>query len=257
MRRLSCFLISALLVACNSSGKKDPNRDMDDTARMDNPPVADVFQPVKVTTADVPAELHLKGALQELWKWKDSEGENIFITTTVAPYDDREKNEFGEEGQTAELYAYHYVKKDTGYRQIWYMQESVKACPFDITCVFAKDAVTVTDLDADHIAEVTLLYKLACRSDVSPAMMKLRIHERESEQSLKGLTWVQGGPDEKFTVTEKDACLETLPGYKGTDAEIYQTFGRYETEKEFRGAPIEFLHHSRQQWMRHVKESFE
>ncbi len=257
MKCLSFLLLVGLLAACNSSGKKDPNQAMDDTARMDHPPVTDKFEPVKGTAADLPSVLHLKGALQELWKWKDARGENLLITTVVAPYDDTEKNEYGEEGQSAELYAYQYVKADTGYRQLWMVHEKQKACPFDITCAFAKDAVTVTDLDADHLAEVTLLYKMACRSDVSPAVMKLLMQEGETRHALKGLTWVQGSPDEKFIVTEKDACLETLPGYKGTDAELYQTFGRYESEKEFRGAPIEFLYHARQQWMKHVKESFE
>ncbi len=230
---------------------------MDDTARMDQPPVSEKFEPVKGTAADIPAILHLKGAMQELWKWKDSRGENLLITTVVAPYDDPQKNEYGEEGQTAELYAYQYVKADTGYRQLWMLQETVKSCPFDITCAFAKDAVTITDLDADHQAEVTILYKMACRSDVSPAEMKLLMREGDYKHSLKGLTWIKAGPDEKFTVTEKDVCLETLAGYKGPEEDMYKTFGRYESEKEFKGAPIEFIYHARQQWMMFVKESFE
>jgi hypothetical protein len=257
MRLFFFCLLAGLLTACKSPGKKDPDQAIDDTTRMDNPPVADKFQPVRGTAADVPASIRLKGSVNDLWKWNDARGENIFITTVVAPYDDSRKNEYGEEGQTAELYAYQFVKNDTGYKQLWMLHETELSCPFDITCAFAKDAVTVTDLDADHQAEVTLLYKMACRSDVSPAVMKLLMREGEYAHSLKGLTWVQGGPGEKFTVTEKDACLETLPGYKGTDAETYQTFGRYESEKEFRGAPIEFLYHARQQWMLHVKESFE
>ncbi len=230
---------------------------MDDTARMDQPPIQGKFEPVRGTATDIPPVLHLKGAMQELWKWKDARGENLFITTVVAPYDDSQKNEYGEEGQTAELYAYQYVKTDTGYRQLWMLRETEKSCPFDITCAFAKDAVTVTDLDADHLAEVTILYKMACRSDVSPAVMKLIMHEGETKHSLKGLTWVQGGPEEKFMVTENDACLEKLTGYKGPETDLYKTFGRYESEKEFSGAPIEFINHARQRWMMFVKESFE
>jgi hypothetical protein len=257
MNRYLLLLLVVFWAACNSSGKKDPNQAMDDTARMDQPPATETFRPVKISTAEIPVQLKVKGTTQEAWKWTDARGENYFICSVVAPYDDPQKNEYGEEGQTAELYAYQFVKSDTGYRQLWILQETEKACPFDITCAFAKDAVTVTDLDADHLAEVTVLYKMACRSDVSPAVLKLLIHEGETLHALKGLTWVQAGPDEKFSVTEKDACLETLPGYKATEAEIYQTFGRYESEKEFRGAPIEFLYHARQQWMMHVKENFE
>ena len=222
---------------------------MDDTTRQ--------FEPVKATERDIPAAIRPPGSLQDIWKWTDASGENLLFTTLVAPFDDPEKDEFGEQGQTAEIYAFRFLRSDTGYQRIWMIHEKQKACPFDITCAFVKDAVTITDLDADRVAEVTLLYRLACRSDVSPAVLKLVMHEGETKYGFTGLSWVQGGPDEKFMVTEKDACLENLPGYRGTDAEMYQTFGRYETEKDFRGAPDEFLSHARGQWMRHVKESFE
>ena len=116
--------------------------------------------------------------------------------------------------------------------------------------------MTITDLDADSIAETTVQYKLACSSDVSPALMKLVMHEGETKYALRGMMWY-GSPEEKFTVTEKDANLETLPGYKKTDEEYFKTWGRYETEKEFATAPPEFLKHAQQQWMKFAKESSE
>ena len=48
-------------------------------------------------------------------------------------------------------------------------------------CEFIKNAAVVTDLDQDGIAETTVQYKLACRSDVSPALMKLVMHEGETK----------------------------------------------------------------------------
>ncbi|MGQ0739321.1 MAG: M949_RS01915 family surface polysaccharide biosynthesis protein [Bacteroidota bacterium] len=257
MRCLLLFMLTALVVSCNSSGKKDSNKKMDDTARMDNPPVqVQKPEPVKGTAADVPATIKVKGAIQEVWKWNDNMGENLLITSVVAPFDDKEKNEYGEEGQTAELHAFHYVKKDGDYRQVWMMSDKEKACPFDITCEFIRDAISITDLDADGIAETTIQYKIACRSDVSPAMMKLILHEGETKYALRGLMWY-GMEETKFEVKENNANLEKLPGYKGTDDEYFKTFGRYESEKDFSGAPPEFIAHVRTHWIRFVKESSE
>lgn len=257
MRPLFLLAMLVCMAACNSSSKKDPNQEMDDTARMDHPPVTAVkIEPVKGTAADVPASLTLKGQVQEVWKWNDQLGENLLVLTLMAPFNDPSKNEYGEEGQTSALYAFHYARQEGDYKEVWTMIDAEKACPFDITCRFIKDAVTITDLDADGLAETKLQYRLACRSDVSPSTMKLLMYEGNNKYSLSGLSWYAMG-EEAFEVTESNACLETLTGYKGTDDEYMKTFGRYQSEKEFAGAPPEFLSHARYHWMRFVKESTE
>ncbi len=262
MRFLFFICLAAFFSGCNSSSsKKEPKQAMDDTARMDNPGAntipAVAIEPVKITAAQVPAYIKFKGKLNEAWQWTDKLGENIFITSFVEPYDDKEKNNYDEEGQSAGLHAAQYVKKGGGYVLQWQNDDGEKSCPFDITCKFIKDATTVTDLDKDGVAETTIQYRLACRSDVSPADMKLFIHEDTATYYLQGLCWIKSSEEDKFTVTEKDANLETLPGYKKTEDEYMKTFGRYESEKGFAGAPPEFLAYARQQWMKFVKESFE
>ena len=257
MRCVFLFMFAATILSCNTSGKKDPNKERDDTARIDLPPApAQQLEPVKGTADDIPAAIKVKGAVQEVWKWTDNLGENLLITSRVTPFDDKAKNEYGEKGQTAELHAFHYARNDGDYRQLWVMGDKEKACPFDITCEFLKDAISITDLDADGTAETTLQYKLACRSDVSPAMMKLVMHEGETKYALRGLMWYGMG-EAKFEVTTDNANLEKLPGYKGTEDEYLKTFGRYESEKDFIGAPQEFIAHARNRWIKFVKESSE
>jgi len=46
-----------------------------------------------------------------------------------------------------------------------------------------------------------------------------------------------------------------LPGYEGTDEEFIKTFGRYQSEKDFSGAPPEFIAYACTRWIRFVKES--
>lgn len=258
MRFLFFICLAAFLSGCNSSSsKKDPGQAMDDTARRDSLPLQlPKVEPVKGTAADIPAAIKLKGNVQEVWKWDDDLGENLLITTLITPFSVKAKDPSGDNEQSAELYAFHYIKKDGEFKQIWMITDAEKECSFDITCAFIKNAVVVTDLDADGIAETTLQYKLACRSDVSPAFMKLIMHEGETKYTLRGLMWY-GSPGEKFEVTENNADLETLPGYHKTEDEYYKTFGRYESEKEFATAPPEFLKHARQQWIKFAKENFD
>ena len=253
---ITCFAV--FLFSCNSSSKKDPNKVMDDTARMDTPPAdtkpAITITPVKITAADIPAVIKVKGKMQEAWKWNDELGENILITSYVAPHPDKGKNEYGEEGETAEIHAYHYTNKDVGYTLVWQLDDAEKSCPYDITCGFIPGSATITDMDKDGMAEVKVQYSLACRSDVSPAAMKLNIHEGNEQHVLSGLMWLKSSPEDKFTVTEKDANLETLSGYNKTDGEYMKTFGRYKSESPFSGAPPEFLSYARSEWIKYVIE---
>lgn len=227
---------------------------MDDTARMDNPPTnttAVSITPLKVTAADIPASIKIKGTVQEVWKWSDNLGENLLITSSVAPHDEKSKD--GEEGQSAEIHAFHYAKKDGDYTQVWMMNDAEKLCPVDITCDFIPASTTVTDMDKNGIAEIKVQYSIACRGDVSPATMKLIMYENGVKHALRGNMWIAYSPDLKFTVTENDVNLETAPKIKNED-ELLRTFGRYENEKEFASAPPEFLNYARSEWLKYVKE---
>ena len=250
--------VLAAFVSCNSAGERNKYPSETDSTKTDKTgqQVA-LMEPVKGAAADIPATIKITGTIQEVWKWKEKMGDNLLITSYVAPYEDKNKNEYGEEGFTGELYAAHYAGMNGNYQSIWSISEAEKSCPFDVTCEFIKDAISITDLDADQVAETTIQYKLACRSDVSPAIMKLGMYEAGTKFSLKGLMWLAVSPEDKFTVTENDANLEKLPGYKGTEEEYVKTFGRYESEKDFSQAPVAFINYARSSWMRFVKESFE
>lgn len=239
-----------VLFSCNSSSSDKKAKQGDSTGITNATPVSASL----ITAEQVPASAKYEGKLQEAWQWTDQSGDNILITSAVEPYEDKEKNEYGEEGWTSALNAYLYVKKDSDYQLLWKANDGEKSCPFDITCEFIKGSTSVTDLDNDGIAEATIQYRLACRSDVSPAEMKLIMHEGAEKYLLQGLSWLKASPEDSFTVNESDANLETLPGYNKTEDEFMKTFGRYDSEKGFAGAPPEFLNYARKQWMKFVKE---
>lgn len=226
---------------------------MDDTARMNDPNHIVNISTVNMAVGDIPSSIKIKGQVQEALKWNDNLGENIFITSYMAPYDDKDE-QYGEDGQTAELHAYHYAKKEGNYREVWTLNEVEKACPFDITCEFIPGSTTVTDMDKDGIAETKVQYAMACRSDVSPAAMKLLMNENGTKYMLKGNRWLAYSPEIKFNVTDSNVNLAILPKLKDETEEMLRSFGRYENEKDFAGAPSPFLFYARTEWLKHVKE---
>ena len=212
----------------------------------------------KITIAQIPETIKFRGKLAEAWQWKDNSGDNILITSAVPAY--KAKSFTGdeeEEAYSAELHAFHFVKKDTTYKLLWKISDGTKGCPFDITAEFIKDAIKISDLDKNGIAETTIQYKLACRSDATPAQMKLIMHEDTIKYALRGSMWLAVSEEMKFTVTEQNVNLETWKDYKGTDDEWEKLYGRYQFEKDFLLAPAPFLNFARRQWLRYVKESFD
>lgn len=247
------FLITipvlAVFFSCQSASEKDKKGEQE----INN--AAEVMtSPEKIAVTDIPAELKITGKAQEAWKWTDKMGENILVTSMVEPYDDTEKNEFDEEGQTAELHASLFVKKEDKYQNLWMMNDKEKACPFDITCAFIPNSTTITDLDKNGFAEIKVQYRLACRSDVSPAAMKLMMWENNKTYDLTGLTWVEDEENVKFDITPENVNLENTPKLKDEVAELIRTFGKYQTEKSFAAAPAEFLTYARNEWLKFVKE---
>ncbi len=257
MRPLLFAAATFLLISCNSGDNKDPNQAMDDTARMRNPPVqphAPSIEAIKLDAADIPAMVKIKGKLHQAWKWNDQLGENILVTSFNGPYNDKNKTEDGEEGQSAELFALHYAGKPGEYKVITTFKEREISCPFDITAGFIPGSITITDLDKDGIAEFKLQYLLACRSDVSPATMKLALYENGKKYGLTGLSWIRYSPEFKFNVSEKDVNLAALPPLTDDTEDMLRRFGRYENEKDFAEAPVEFIAYARKEWLKHVME---
>lgn len=258
MRMLFVLLAATFFVACNSSN--DTEKPGSDTTV----PVTDVnvapntsFPSTSIGAGELPTSIKYKGKFQQAWKWNDKLGENILLLSLVPAAQDKTKSGDDEETWSSELFAFHFVKKDSGYRKIWMIADGEKACPFDITNEFLKDATMITDLDNNGIAETTVQYKLACRSDVSPSYMKLVMHEDSVKFALRGAQWVKTGETDSFTVTADNVNLEKIELNKDEFEAMLQRFGRYESEKEFSKAPPSFLNFAREQWLKNAKEIFE
>jgi hypothetical protein len=185
----------------------------------------------------LPQEIRYQGEVVAGARWLDKNGENLLLLCETGPVKSpvspkSRENPYDEAGMTAGLHAYHYVKVKEQYALLWKLYDSVKICPFDLEAAFLPNSLTITDLDDNGIAESTFLYKLGCRSDVSPVRLKLIMHEGREKYAIRGRTVVP------TTVPEKK-----LGGEKSINP-------------AFRRAPKVFLDHALRQWQIFVAEKF-
>jgi hypothetical protein len=196
------------------------------------------FQSLVFDPKSLPAEIRYKGEVVAGARWLDKNGENLLLLCKTGPVSKplpRSSKYYGFEewGVTAELHGYHYVKAKEKFALLWKVFDSAKLCPFDLVATFLPNSLTITDLDGNGIAESTFLYKLGCRSDVSPVQLKLIMHEGKAKYALRGETMVP----------------TTEPGKK--------LGGQKTVDPAFDHAPKVFLDYAGQQWHAFVEEKLE
>ena len=178
---------------------------------------------------DIPSEISYSGSIVTGKRWADNNGENILILTKTK-IRTKPDEYYQETLSSSELYGYHYVRSGDRYKLLWKINDFIKDCEFDLTLDFINNSLTITDLDNDGVAESTFLYKMACRSDVSPAGLKLMMHENDNKYALRGNMYIN------------------IQGYKEG--------GSYKIDNAFYSAPDVFLDYAKEQWRDFSHEVF-
>ncbi len=122
------------------------------------------------------------------------------------------------------------VVHTVGKKEVWRAKDFVDACEFDLTLELLEGSIEVTDLDDDGEPEISFLYQLACRSDVSPKVVKLLMYEGATKYALRGESREQVGEHE----------------FMGGDFKADPAFAR---------APPKFLEFARAKWKAKVVEA--
>jgi hypothetical protein len=171
----------------------------------------------------------LKGKVRIALTWNDKNGKNLlFLTETGAFQGD------SEDSKSAELFLYHYKFEDDQFLLLRRIYDFINDCTFDIYVGFLDSSLTITDLDKDEIAEITILYKLTCRSDVNPSNMKLIMLEDGQKYALRGIM-----------INE---YVKHLPPDERTKGIQDYGWGTYTIDKAFDNAPNIFLDFSKKRW---------
>jgi hypothetical protein len=150
-----------------------------------------VFKVLRFDKTDKTFKDSIKGELIDGLSWKDAAGENRVLFTMIPV-------EMKKDGsQSGALYAYCFIKTATGWKKKWEVKDRVDACEVDVTCEFFPGSFTITDNDRNNIGEVTFLYKLSCKGDVSPDEKKLIMYEGTNKYAIRGST-ILHLPEEKL-----------------------------------------------------------
>lgn len=250
MRRLIIACLALGLFSCGSDGKNDKK----DGSKDADKPIVEV-NPVYLKKKDFPAGIPFNGKIHESWQYSDNSGDHIFFTAEEAPKETKAGSENGDRQLSAALYIYMFTKgADGNYKQDWSSVVEEKGCEFDLTCAFVDSSSTVTDLDHNGVAETSVMYLLACRSDVSPSVCKLEMREGDKKYMLEGNSWLKASDEDTFTVTEQNVNLALAPAIKDEYEQIKYSFGRYKDEKSFAQAPPAFLSFARSHWIKFIQE---
>jgi hypothetical protein len=135
-------------------------------------------------------------------QFDDKNGKNYLVVTSILNGSD--------EWLTKTLLVKHYIKKSNNqFELIRQITDNEVHCEFDNDLQFLDKSLTISNLDKNNYAEITFLYKIGCRSDVSPIGLKLMVIENGNKAAIRGNTVPRGFgfPKEKVT----DAAFKKLP----------------------------------------------
>ena len=144
----------------------------------------------------LPNGIKFSGKIKTAVRWTDKSGDNIVITTETGEKTSK-KEEPMDDFREASLYAYHYIVVKDSTFLTWKIYDFVKDCSFDIEASFIKNSFQVTDLNNDGVAEVWIMYKTVCTSDVSPCDMKIIMYQGQQKYAMRGQNKVKVS-DKKF-----------------------------------------------------------
>lgn len=178
----------------------------------------------KFDKKDIPSDIKYKGKVMGGAKWKDANGENLLIVTESEIQNTKDKE--GNPAVTKDLFAYNYIVKSDGSTVLWQINDFIKDCAFDLSLNLNANSLTITDLNNNGIGESTFLYRMSCKSDVSPDDLKLMMHEGKEKYALRGTTQIK---------------------YKA-NGKMISDGGDYKVDSSFDKAPKEFLDYAKKQW---------
>lgn len=185
----------------------------------------------EVHTDDLPKDIKYEGSFLNAWSWADDLGDHLLITTEtgihLSPKFDHEN-----EGLDAEIFAYHFIITNDNSKQTWKIYDYIRDCPVDIEVAFVTNSTKITDLNEDGVTEIWLMYKTACRGDVSPSDMKLIMYEGANKYAMRGQNKVQLSDNE----------------YYGGD---------FTFDRAFKQSPKVFKHFAKAMWEKNILQTWE
>lgn len=143
-----------------------------------------------------------KAKVLKALKFNDKNGVNFFTITL--------KEERKDDLVSRTLLVQHRIEKNKGdYALLRQVVDYEKECPFDNELDLIDKSLIISDLDKNNLAEISFMYKIGCRSDVSPIDIKLMVIENGNKAAIRGMTSITGINEPK--VKTSDLAFKKLP----------------------------------------------
>lgn len=199
----------------------------------------------QLTENEIPDDIELKGELLSAKSWEDANGQNIIVVTLLGPEYSLDDNE--EVLSNAEIFAAQYLKETDQYKQIWDIYDVSEDCRFDFWMGLVNEPF-ITDLNRDGTTESTLIYRMACRSDISPSDMKVvMMHPGDKKMILRGRTALEG---RRYAI-EQDSFEPNLDRIGVNElGHSLHSYGRYKQEGFYESSV--FYEFARSKWLEFV-----
>ena len=167
------------------------------------------LQVSKLDVKDIPKSIRYNGSIDTAVRYSDKDGDHIIITTEDK---DDKKAGNGIDYRSAGVFACGYKLNGDKWQVIWQLHDLTGPCQKDVTGTYLPGTFAVTDLNKDGRAEVWLMYRIACRGDVSPSDMQVIMREGDKKYAMKGSSRVKiNGTDFYGGDYRFDAAFKTGP----------------------------------------------
>lgn len=177
-----------IIISCNFNNKKNESNNVE---RTEISPAKKSLIVSKITSNEIPNSITYKGKFKEGYVWQNRNENNIVFITETGEFQNKT-----EDDRSAELFSYCYDLNSNTTKLNWKVYDFIKDCPVDIITKFTDNTFTITDLNNNGIAEVWLMYEIACKGDVSPNNMKIIMYEGKQKFAMRGENKIQIGIDE-------------------------------------------------------------
>lgn len=199
---LLALWIVGFFLCCEQTAKKIPEEVIDDGQ---DDFLSNTFVDSIQVLAEIDREvLPFNGRFFSSVSWNDKLGGNIIIISEKGKYDDGNGRK--------EIFAYHYVKRDTLYAVLWQMNDFVDGWGCDLDIQLINIFPLISDIDSNGIAETAIFYSLNNRCDAVSFPAKLIVHEGEDKFAIRGVRGQFLSPPEELN--NKYRAKDGLPPLK-------------------------------------------
>ncbi len=117
---------------------------------------------------------------------RDSQGEHaILLSRRLGP---SHENPGGDADERIELNASYHTRKGGSWVRTWLVHDRVDCPHLDVEARFIPGALTVTDLDGNGVAEVTMAYTMFCGGGVDASDLKIILRQGAQKFAMRGRT---------------------------------------------------------------------